>query len=178
MSIEEEEETTLPNTTAHKRGRPRKSPSAAQKQTPPLSILQQLNAQTQQQQMTEKSPFDKPREELSYKDFFPDLDIREPLAIIKVPETSLRQVVHHTPSALTPKSPSMDEYETASEGESPSVATTTTTMPLHKLPTPSYQKIKPQKQKNKKEEGSAVQTFHRPENHYIRYAGKWHQCIL
>ncbi|GAN06834.1 conserved hypothetical protein [Mucor ambiguus] len=171
MSIEEEEETMLPHATVHKRGRPRKSPSAAQKQTP--SILQQLNDQIQQQQTTEKSPFDKPREELSYKEFFPDLDIREPLAIIKVPESSFKQGGHHTPSAPTPGSPSIDEYETASEGESSSTAvattTTTTAIPLHKLPAPSYQKIKLPKQKNKKEETSAVQTFHRPENHYIRY---------
>ncbi|KAK4514771.1 uncharacterized protein ATC70_002374 [Mucor velutinosus] len=172
MSVEEEEETMLSNTTVHKRGRPRKSPSAAQKQTPPPSILQQLNTQTQQQQATEKGPFDKPREELSYKDFFPDLDIREPLAIIKVPESSFKQTVHHTPSAPTPKSPSIDEYETASEGESSSaaaIAMATVANPLHKLPIPSYQKIKPQKQKNKKEETGVVQAFHRPENHYIRY---------
>jgi len=50
--------------------------------------------------------------------------------------------------------------------------------PLHKLPIPSYQKIKPQKQKNKKEETGVVQAFHRPENHYIRYTGKLHQCML
>ncbi|KAF1802536.1 PHD-zinc-finger like domain-containing protein [Mucor lusitanicus] len=144
----------LPHTTVHKRGRPRKSPSAAQKQTPPPSILQQLNVQTQQQQTAEKGPFDKPREELSYKDFFPDLDIREPLAIIKVPEASFKQATHPTP-----KSPSVDEYETASEGESSSVAPVTmtaTTAPLHKLPTPSYQKIKPPKQKSKKEDTSTL----------------------
>ncbi|KAL9545001.1 hypothetical protein MBANPS3_007349 [Mucor bainieri] len=170
MSIEEEGDMMLPHTTAvHKRGRPRKSPSAAQKQTPPSSILQQLNEQTQQQHTAEKSPFDKPREELSYKDFFPDLDIREPLAIIKVPESSFKQGAHHTPSTPAPKSPSIDEYETASEGGESSSAAAVATTPVHKLPIPSYQKIKPAKQKNKKEESSAVQAFHRPENHYIRY---------
>ncbi|EPB87506.1 hypothetical protein HMPREF1544_05700 [Mucor circinelloides 1006PhL] len=165
MSIEQEE-AMLPSTAVHKRGRPRKSPSASQKQTSSPSILQQLNTQTQQQQTAEKTPFDKPREERSYKDFFPDLDIREPLAIVKVPEAPIKQAAHH-PTALTPKSPSIDEYETASEGDSSSMVAA----PLHKLPTPSFQKMKPQSQKqnNKKEESNAVQLFQRPENHYIRY---------
>ncbi|KAG1107978.1 hypothetical protein G6F42_016164 [Rhizopus arrhizus] len=145
MSIEQEE-AMLPSTAVHKRGRPRKSPSASQKQTSSPSILQQLNTQTQQQQTAEKTPIQKTREEL--------------------PEAPIKQAAHH-PTALTPKSPSIDEYETASEGDSSSMVAA----PLHKLPTPSFQKMKPQSQKqnNKKEESNAVQLFQRPENHYIRY---------
>ncbi|CEP19970.1 hypothetical protein [Parasitella parasitica] len=161
MSIEEEKmvpaKSFAPPLTTHKRGRPRKH-SPAQKQTPPPHPPSQ-----QSNSSSLKSPFDKPREERSYKDFFPDLDIREPLAIVKAPEPSVKQSVLKTQTTPIPNSPSIDEYETASEGEPSPLPLT------HKLPTPSYQKIKPPIKKSRKEESSSIQVFHRPDSHYIRY---------
>lgn len=173
MSIEEESmisatssaATSAAALAAHRKGRRKTSPSK-QKQTSPPS---QQQPQSLQSTNNLKNSYDKPREERSYKDFFPDLDIREPLAIIKVPDSSINQTVSKRQSTPVPNSPSIDEYETASEGESSSMTT------LHKLPIPSYQKIKPpnQKQKVKKDESSNdSQLFHRPDNHYIRYIGK------
>ncbi|KAI8646821.1 PHD-zinc-finger like domain-containing protein [Parasitella parasitica] len=164
MSIEAENmvatKSFAPPLTAQRRGRPRKN-SPLQKQTPPTPPpppSQQSNSNSL------KGAFDKPREELSYKDFFPDLDIREPLAIVKVPEPSVKQSDYIKQTTPIPNSPSIDEYETASEGESSPVAMT------HKLPIPSYQKIKPPNRKSKKEDNSSsTQLFHRPDNHYIRY---------
>ncbi|KAG2213468.1 hypothetical protein INT47_009142 [Mucor saturninus] len=73
--------------TLERRGRPRKLESTGSPTTPTFE--------------------EKPREERSYKDFFPDLNIKEPLPIINLSDQSI-------------KSPSNDEYETASEEPSES----------------------------------------------------------
>lgn len=119
--------------TLERRGRPRKHESTSPPTTPTFE--------------------EKPREECSYKDFFPDLNIKEPLPIINISIT--------VDQADSLDSPSHDDYETASESDLPPVKKTL------KLPVVSFKRID-QAQDNVDE----AEAFYRPENHYIRYIGK------
>lgn len=103
---------------------------------------------------------EKPREERSYKDFFPDLNIKEPLPIIKTLDSF--SFINSDLTVDTLKSPSNDEYETASEGELSNIEKAT------KLPVASFKRIG--ESDITKQDESLV--FHRPENHYIRYIGE------
>lgn len=106
---------------------------------------------------------EKPREERSYKDFFPNLDIRTPLPIVRVTDAALELV----PSSSQPNkasSPSIDEFETASESD----------LPI-RLPIASFEKVDQlvtvddhRDQENDLERYNP-NDFERPENHYIRY---------
>lgn len=116
--------------TLERRGRPRKLEPTSSPTTPTFE--------------------EKPREERSYKDFFPDLNIKEPLPIINLSDQSI-------------KSPSSDDYKTASEGDLRPIEK------IIKLPVASFKRIDPIQPSPKDDE---AQVFHRPENHYIRYIGK------
>ncbi|GAA5811396.1 hypothetical protein MFLAVUS_004831 [Mucor flavus] len=88
---------------------------------------------------------DKPREECSYKDFFPDLNIKEPLPITRSVQP-LNQPSESTVSDST-------EKQKGHEGE--------LLTPVHKLPIVSFKKIE--------STNPTTESFQRPENHYIRY---------
>lgn len=107
-----------------RRGRPRKYPND------PLSSFE-----------------DKPREECSYKDFFPDLNIKEPLPITRSVQP-LNQPLESTVLNST-------EKQQGHEGE--------LLTPVHKLPIVSFKKID--------STSPTTESFQRPENHYIRYIG-------
>ncbi|KAI7905371.1 uncharacterized protein BX663DRAFT_499491 [Cokeromyces recurvatus] len=117
-----------------RRGRPRKHPITE------LKPLQPVNHSPTPEQ---------PREERSYKDFYPDLDIKEPLALIS-----------REPSTEPPS----DDFKQL--------------MTVSTLPIPRFQKINDKHdqqcrhtKQDDDEDGLDLHShfFHRPKNHYIRY---------
>lgn len=145
--------TEIPKT--GRRGRPRKYPIDTAKPIKTVSTTP-----------TPTTPVyeEKPREERSYKDFFPDLNIKEPLTIVKI--NKIDSIPPLTDSDHL-KSPSNDEYETASEGEVEKRST---------LPIASFHKIglgSDSAHDESEEEGETLNSnaFIRPANHYIRYIG-------
>lgn len=154
-----------------RRGRPKKYPSGVDTSTtskppmkqPPSQPLplppQQASPSTASNTPTPTTPTlfeEKPREERSYKDFFPDLNIKAPLSIVKInntstscPSTSLQEQDQQGENLKSPTS--NDEYETASEGEIPprtTFATATTTIKKsNKLPIATFKKISTLQQK-------------------------------
>ncbi|KAG1452636.1 hypothetical protein G6F46_001262 [Rhizopus delemar] len=156
--------------TSGRRGRPRKHPLDTdkllkQQERKLLRLQQQLEEQKRKLQQKEiYSLENKPREECSYKDFYPDLNIREPLSIvIKSPPTSIAEA--RKSKEVDPlKSPTSDEYETASEGEEAVEIANPIINQQRKLPVPSFQVDTTHNSGN-----NELPIFKRPENHYIRY---------
>lgn len=101
---------------------------------------------------TDSSPSleDKPREECSYQEFFPDLNIKEPLPITRILEPTPTTTEQDTTQDLI-----MEEGDALIEEK------------IKKLPIVSYKKI----QSKPVTITTTNQIFHRPENHYIRYIG-------
>lgn len=158
------------------RGRPRKYPIDTAITTTtvnmttaatPLKAIKAITASTPTTPVYEE----KPREERSYKDFFPDLNIKEPLTIVKINKIDSND--HHlNVEENNMKSPSNDEYETASEGELMNEKRS-----KKKLPIASFRKIglgsdSAHDESEEEQELLDSSSFIRPENHYIRYIGK------
>lgn len=148
--------TIIAEKTTGRRGRPRKYP---------------IDTTKKKEEIT-SSPIseEKPREERSYKDFFPDLDIKEPLSIVK--STSL---FDSSPDLSSTEEDSNNKNSTTSANEAITTRESTST----KLPTPSFQKLNKKdledrfkNKQDKSQDYKDLHSFHRPENHYIRYTGK------
>lgn len=146
--------TIIAEKTTGRRGRPRKYPIPDTQQQDTSPIIEE-----------------KPREERSYKDFFPDLDIKEPLPLVK--QTSIfdsSSDLSSTEDLNTKNSPLLDEYETPSERTTPAATAAT-----KKLPIVSFEKLDKKDLQDRFYDSTSYQDlhpFHRPENHYIRYIGK------
>ncbi|KAI9360901.1 PHD-zinc-finger like domain-containing protein [Pilaira anomala] len=97
---------------------------------------------------------DKPREECSYQEFFPDLNIKEPLPITRILEPTQLAVATTTTEQDTTPDLIIEEGDTLIEEK------------IKKLPIVSYKKIQ---SKPVTITTTTNQIFHRPENHYIRY---------
>lgn len=141
-----------------RRGRPRKYPIDTAK---PIKTV----SSTTPTPTTPTVYEEKPREERSYKDFFPDLNIKEPLAIVKINKID---AISPTTTTESDAAPSNDEYETASEGEMENKRS--------RLPLASFHKISAgsdsaHDESEEESEPLSSNAFIRPANHYIRYIG-------
>jgi hypothetical protein len=150
-----------------RRGRPRKQPTVPVPIATTTTTTTTTTNNTESNISTPSTPVydnDKPREERSYKDFFPNLDIRALLPIVRVADAT-PELVPCSSQENKASSPSIDEYETASESELPS-----------KLPIASFEKMDllqdimdDQDDHEDDLEQHNPNDFYRPENHYIRY---------
>jgi GTP-sensing pleiotropic transcriptional regulator CodY len=104
----------------------------------------------------------KPREERSYKDFYPDLNIKEPLTIVKLAKNSNEATEDEkavtTSTETTPMSTESQEEQKQEEEEEEEEDK------MVKLPVPLYSRVD-------REEDDEI-LFERPTNHYIRYRGR------
>ncbi|KAI9248647.1 PHD-zinc-finger like domain-containing protein [Sporodiniella umbellata] len=141
-----------------KRGRPRKYPVDTikllkQQERKLLRLQQQLEEQKRRLHQKETHSLEnKPREECSYKDFYPDLDIRKPLSVVF---NSPSPYEAEKPDPL--KSPILDECKTASKSKMPLKSTAPIDSRQSKLPVPSFQKDPLNNIKNDSLEPSEVQ---------------------
>jgi hypothetical protein len=138
-----------------RRGRPRKQ------STVPVATTTYPTTKNPDTLTTPVYDNEKPREERSYKDFFPSLDIRAPIPIVRVIDATPE--LESSLQENRPTSPSIDEYETASESELPT-----------KLPIASFEKVDLRDSTDDLDQKGNLEQhnsnyFHRPESHYIRY---------
>jgi hypothetical protein len=107
----------------------------------------------------------KPSEERSYKDFYPDLNIKEPLTIVKMAKNSNEATEDEktvtTSTETTPMSTETQEEQKQDEEEEEDK--------MVKLPVPSYYRVD-------REEDDEI-LFERPTNHYIRYRGSINSMV-
>ncbi|KAI9480446.1 MAG: hypothetical protein EXX96DRAFT_562637 [Benjaminiella poitrasii] len=139
-----------------RRGRPRKHPLNDLKPSPKTLFHSPTPEESQapvQQQQEEQQP----REERSYKDFFPDLDIKEPLPLLSKQEPSLPPIV--VPSTAVLPIPRFQKQSVLKQQQ--------------RRQTKQQQQPEEEHEKESKdaEDGSDLDShsFHRPKNHYIRY---------
>ncbi|KAG0175339.1 nuA3 HAT complex component nto1 [Apophysomyces sp. BC1021] len=103
-----------------RRGRPRKYPAPTESQTLDVNVQPDVSAAVRPTATTlhlgHQPDASKPREERSYKDFFPDLNIKESLTIVRIASRHLQKVpsTHSAPS-LTPTPPPIPPPSTTEE---------------------------------------------------------------